>query len=391
LKHGGSARTSVGRLRSAFVAAEVTLCVVLTAATALFFRAALRASTLDPVLPVQSLFTIDIDDELHGYSGARREALFAEIERRLADLPDVVATAMVDNPPFGNSRGDTVLRPADRPDGPGVTAWTAKVSPRFFGTAGIPLLQGRGPSPGGSGEIVVNATLARQLWGDADPIGQRVTSGSFDRRHYAVVGVSRDVPYLSLKEGLDPIFFTGFNAGAEGVVIVRTRGPAAPVARAAVARIEEIDRALTVTSQAMSSGLDDELSSARDRVRAVGMVSALALLLAAIGIASVTSQVVVDRGHEIGVRMALGARGRDAVLLLVVTALRPVAAGVILGTVAAALAARALSSQLYGLSPGDPLAFAMTALLLAAVAALAAFLPARRAAAVDPLISLRAE
>jgi ABC-type antimicrobial peptide transport system permease subunit len=121
------------------------------------------------------------------------------------------------------------------------------------------------------------------------------------------------------------------------------------------------------------------------------MVGALALLLAAIGIAAVTSQVVVDRTHEIGVRIALGARAGDAVRLLLLKGLRPVAGGLLAGTGGALLLGRGLSAQLYGLSPADPIAFAGAAAVLIAVAAFAAYVPARRASSVDPIIALRAE
>jgi predicted permease len=389
LKHGGPGRSSLGRLRSSFVGAEVTLCVVLVAATALFLRAAGRAAALDPVLPVEELLTIEVDAELHGYTGARRGALLAEMERRVAALPQVVSTSLVDNPPFGDYRSGTSLRTADRPDAPGLDTLSARVSRRFFETAGVPLLRGRAPEA--DGDIVVNETLARQLWADADPIGQRVTSGTYDRRYFTVVGVSRDVPYMSLRETGRPFFFGTINPANGARVLVRTHGPAARVSQAATAQVAQIDRTLTVTSRSVAAGLAEELAGALAPVRVTGMVGALALLLAAIGIAAVTSQVVVDRTHEIGVRMALGARSRDAVLMLIAKGLRPVAVGVLLGTAAAAAVARTMTSLLYGLSPADPIAFAGAALILTAAAVLAAYIPARRAAAVDPVIALRAE
>jgi len=302
-----------------------------------------------------------------------------------------VSTALVDNPPFGGYRSGTSLRRADRSDGPGIDTLSARVSAPFFATAEVPLLRGRPPLPAPVPEIVVNETLARNLWSTDDPLGQRVWSGTFDRKQYVVVGVWRDVPYQSLRERTDPFFFGSLEPRNGGRVIVRTRGAAAPIARAAKSGVEAIDSTLQVSAIPVAAGVAHELDQSLEVVQVLGMVGALALLLAAIGIAAVTSQVVVDRTHEIGVRIALGARGRDAVRLLVTKGLRPVAVGLVLGITAAVLGAQGMRSVLYGLSPVDPTAFGGATLVLIAASALAAYVPARRASRVDPIIALRAE
>jgi ABC-type antimicrobial peptide transport system permease subunit len=239
--------------------------------------------------------------------------------------------------------------------------------------------------------MVVNETLARKLWGTDDPLGRRVWSGTFDKKPYVVVGVVRDAPYQSLRERADPFFFGSMEPRDGARVLVRTQGPATSLARAAKASTEGIDATLQVAAVPVAAGVEGELRAALEAVQVTGMAGALALLLAAIGIAAVTSQVVVDRTHEIGVRIALGARGRDAVRLLVAKGLRPVAVGFVLGAVATVLAARGLRSVLYGLSPADPIAFGGAAFVLLAVAALAAYVPARRASRIDPIVALRAE
>ena len=392
LKQAGLSRSPIGRMRAVLVGIEVTVCVVLVAATALLLRGAHRAVSVDPILPVQHLLAIETDEELHGYSGERRAALFAEIERQLAGIPGIVSTALVENLPFGNSRSGTSLRRADQPDAPGLDVLTSRVTPGFFGTAGVQIVRGRPPLPGrGVAEIVVNEALAVRLWGAGDPVGGQLISGSFDRRSYTVVGVARNVPYHTLKRPSDPFFFAQMNASGGARVLARTRGPASGAALLAEARVKAIDSRLAVSAYPVADGVREELEGNAEWARATSAVGALALLLAAIGIAAVTSQMVAERTHEIGVRIALGARGRDAIRLLLGRGLRPVAAGVVLGTAIAAMLPRVLGEQLYGLSPMDPIAFAGTALVLAGTAAIAMYFPARRASRVDPIVALRAE
>jgi putative ABC transport system permease protein len=159
-------------------------------------------------------------------------------------------------------------------------------------------------------------------------------------------------------------------------------------ARAAGARV---DSNLTFDVAPLSNGITEEISAARRRSLAAAAVGGLALLLSLIGIGAVAAQTVINRTHEIGVRMALGARSPDAVALVVRSTLAPVAIGLVFGTIGAALVTRVLSSQLYGLSALDPAAFAGGVLMLFLASCGASWIPARRAARVDPIIALRAE
>ena len=393
LKDGaGSRRRS--RLRGIFVGSEVAICLMLLVVTLLMVRSIQRARTIDPVIPVATLLTIGADDAKQlGYAGPAQAALMATIERRVSALPGVTATALVRPSPFSRSRHGTTLRRADAQNDPGVQVHLSNVSSAYFSVVGMPMLRGRGfgAGAGASDEIVVNRALASRLWGDADPIGQIATAGNYPPTRYVVVGVVRDAPFVSLQLRNEPFMFRPIAAEGGGEVLVRTAGPARALVRAAEAAAREADVRLSISVVAVADGVADEIAAVGNATSVAAGLGGLALLLALFGVGAVTANAVAQRTHEIGVRMALGARAADAIALIVRQSMRPVLGGAALGLVGAAMLGRALASLLYGLSGIDPLAFVSgTGFLLAATLA-AAWLPARRAARVDPLIALRTE
>jgi predicted permease len=384
----GSAGARVSRTRAFFVGAEVAVCLLLLVLTGLLLRGSRNAGNVDPGMPVHQMLAAHLDAQQHGYEGERLAALSSAIQREIEALPAVRRAAVASPVPFSSSRSGTRIRTADAPDTPGTRVFTAAVSPTFFEAADLALVRGRIFDPSAPHEVVVNERLAREVWPGADPLGAEITIGDYQRERRTVVGVVRTTPFLSLRQGAEPFMF---GSPANGPILVRTYGPAAAASDSVADAIRRIDAQLEPSISVLSAAVGEEIQSARHATTIAGLVGGLALLLALLGIGSVTSHIVVQRTHEVGVRMALGARGADAVWLLVRRSLRPVAAGMAVGVAATAIGSRVIASQLYGISPLDPVAFAGAAGLFLLVATLAAWVPARRAARIDPIVALRCE
>jgi predicted permease len=378
----------VGRLRAILVGTEVAVSLVLVVVSALLLRSVIRAYTLDPGMPVDRLLTVRIDAPLHGYEGSRLDAVLRSVRAELDAVPGVVSSAFVNPAPFSGNRSGTVMRRADAPDAPGVRLFLADVSASFHTTAQQQLVRGRWFDDRGLDEVVINQTLAARLWPDADPLGARLTSGEFDRRAHVVVGVVRDTPYGALRYQGQPFLF---RPGRGETILLRTSGPAADANQAALAAVARVDRRLEPTVAVVASGVRSELAQRQAIVRVAVGVGLLALLVALAGIGATAAQSVTERTREIGIRMALGAGRRSAVTFVVVRVLRPVAVGLIAGFGISVAAVRVLGSILYGVNPFDPIAFTAAVAVLAGAAGAAAWLPARRAAAVDPMLALRSE
>jgi putative ABC transport system permease protein len=380
------------RLRAAFVAMEVALCLILLVTTALLVRSVQRAQSIDPILPVTTLLTLDLGDSgIRGYTGERQAALLGDIQQRIEALPGVTGAAVARPLPFSGNRSSTILRRADAPDGPPVRVFLSDVTPTFFEVTGLRIVRGRGLAPNARDELVISQALADRLWAGADPVGQRVTSGEFNRTNHVVVGVVANAPFVSLRLRTEPFLFRALDLASGGSVIARTSGPSAAMARAAEAVVRDVDERLEPNARALVEGIDDEIRAARNAVTVAGALGLLALGLALFGVAAVTAHSVVQRTQEIGIRIALGAKLSDATRLVIAQILRPVSVGVLCGLAGSGVVSRVLAVQLYGLSSIDPLAFGAAAALFAAAAVAAAWIPARRAARVDPLIALRAE
>ena len=377
----------IGRLRTTMVGIEVAISLVLLLATALLLRGVVRASALDPGMPVNHLLAVSTDANRHGYEGPRLDALAREARRHLEVLPGVRTTAMVDPAPFSGARARTAARRADQPESAGASAFLAAVSPEFAGVADVRVVRGRWLS-GREDEVVINEALALRLWPEGDQLGKRLTTGDFNRRSHVVVGVVRDAPYVELRHQHEPFLY---RTGLAGTILIRTSAPATAVARSAAAAVQALDERLAVETALPAERVEEDRAAGRRLIVAAAAMGALALLIALAGVAAIAAHSVALRTREIGIRMALGARRADAVALIVRRALTPVAIGAIAGLAIASLGSRVLAAQLYGVSPLDPAAFIATAVFLVSAAAAAAWLPARRAARVDPIAVLRNE
>jgi predicted permease len=387
----GPAGPRRNRLQAVFVGGEIASCVLLLVLTALMMRSAQTAAAIDPVLPVAHLLTVEAGEELrHKAEGPARAAVLTDIARRLEALPGVTGTAFADPMPFSGNRFGTTARRIEAPDGPGTPVFASHVSASFFALANLSIVRGSGFS-GAPDEVVINQTLAARLWGSGDPIGQSIIDGDFARSNHVVVGVVRDAPFVSLQQRDEPFVFRPIDLSSGGSVMARTSGPAAALLHAADSEVRRVVPGERLGVSTVASGLGQEISAVQAGAGMIGGLGALALALALFGVAAVTAHAVAQRTHEIGVRMALGATTTDTTSLMVRQSMRPVIAGVLLGVAGAALISRAMASFLYGLSALDPVAFGGAGAFLVAASIVSSWIPARRAARVDPLVALRAE
>jgi putative ABC transport system permease protein len=284
------------------------------------------------------------------------------------------------------------------PDEPPVTAEGRLVSPNYFETMGIPLLSGEGlPEVADSlsrRHIVVNRTMAEKYWPGANPIGRRVRFGS-DGPWLTVTGIVGDVRQIGLADPPKEELYSAYHtvSSQEMSMVVRTVDDDPERLGAAVtAAIRTVDPEQPVFG-VMSMERVIENASAERRISMVLLLlfAGMALLLSAIGIYGVMAYTTTQRRHEIGIRLALGAGGPDVLRLVVGQGMRLVLIGLAAGLFGAWMLSRVLSSQLFGITPQDPLTYVTVALLLGAVALGATWLPAQRATRVDPMISLRTE
>jgi predicted permease len=277
----------------------------------------------------------------------------------------------------------------------GLQAHQMRVGDSFFATMGIPLLLGRDLSAADNEAspkiVVVNETLARSFFPGESPVGKTITMGKSDLE---IVGVCRDAKYDSLIKAAPPTIYLPYRQQRVGAMHYEIRTAVLPLAVVAEARraVAALDRNIPLTEvRTHTEQIERTIASQRLFASLCGFLALLALLLSSIGLYGVMAYTVARRTGEIGIRMALGA-GRGEVLWMVMReALLVAAAGTALGVPAALAATRLVQSSLFGIKPNDPATIAGAAVALLAVAAFAAWIPARRAAHVDPLTALRNE
>ena len=401
LREGSRGSTAAtGRLRSSLVIAEVALAVVLAIGAGLMMRSFANLLQVDlgfvPDHRVAVNFTIS---GARHQSDAEKRQVYHDILEKVRSVPGVAAAGAIRDLPFrGDGEVISFLPPGVSPgaNGGGPTATLMFTSDGFFDAMGIPLLGGRDLSPqdrqGAPIALVVNQALARKYFPGVDPVGQTVTFG--DTNHFRIVGLVGDVHQGAVDETPAPRIYASVYQifRVKTNLVVRTR--AEPTAM--IKRIEDAIR--TVDPRQTFTGaftLDDVVGEAVARPRLLtvllGLFGAMGLILGALGIYGVLSYIVTQRTREIGVRVALGAKTRDVLAMFVGRGVRLAAIGIAVGLVAAVLLTRLMQSVLYGVAPTDPWTFAVVGLVLLGVAALASWIPARRAARVDPMVALRAE
>ena len=424
---GGFRLLRSNRTRAALAAAQVALAVVLLVGAGLLLRSFVGLVTLDRGYDPTGVSTArtrnpdatrgapePVPGGEHDAVDARFQAAIVEAMTRLERLPEVAAVGVSSGLPLtsGGSPTSTRVRVAGRPEpaapGDRLTARIAWASPGYFDAMRLRLVEGRlftrSDRAGGPGVVVVNETFARGLSRDGQAVGRRVQLGlggrGDDRPWWEVVGVVADIRYAGLTvtgqqaEAFVPAAQAraARHVGADAFLSVRTTGdPAALIPFLRETAVEAHPRAEIEDVMTMDGRLSLAVAQPRFYAVLVGVFAALALLLAGSGIYGLLSYTVAQRRSEIGIRMALGARRSDILELVVRQGTMLVAAGAGVGLAGAAASSRVLESFVYGIATGDRLTFVAAPLVLAVVALVACWLPARRATRVDPMEVLRFE
>jgi predicted permease len=394
-----SAAPRRSRLRSALVGAQVSLCMVLLAVAALFLRSLGNASRIDPGFDPAPLLTMPVDLRLGRYDGRTGPEFYRRLLEGVQHLPGVQSASLQQVMPLhGDNMETRVVREGESDDAPARLTNFDVVGADYFRTLGIPLLRGREFAEADRAEAppvaVVNQTFARRYFPGADAIGRRVSMNGAAGPFITIVGVARDAKYVTLGEEPRAMLYLPFaqSYSNEMVLHVRAAGDPAALVRPVAATARALDPVLPLNEpKTMRQQLRVALLPARIGAWLLGGFGSLALLLAAVGIYGVVSYTVSQRTREIGIRAALGA-GRPALIRHVIAGtLRVVGVGVAAGLLLAVLAGNGARAFLYGVAPTDPAVLLATPLVLAAVALAASWVPARRAASVDPMLALRAE
>ena len=387
------------RAQQVLVVTEIALAVVLLAGAGLLVRSLQRQLAVQPGFQPETALTARLSLPPRRYAPNVRLQFVNQLIERIGQLPTVRAVAVGTDVPFG---GNNVAGSMYVPDvGREYRYYRHIVSDGYFTTLGIPILRGRGFGPDDSRDsvrnVIVSEAMARRFWTGQDPIGKRVRLGGAEGPEASIVGVAGNVRFRDLTTDLSTtepdVYFTYAQRPApEFQITVRASGDVSALAGAIRREVEAADASLPIYGVSlMETLLVQQTGLARFGSFVLTAFSAVALLLAAIGIYGALAFLVSLGRREIAIRMAVGATANSVLRRVVGQGALLALAGLLIGTAGARFATRALSSQLFGVSPTDPLTFAVVAAVLLVVALSASYLPARRATRVDPLTALREE
>jgi len=411
LKEGGLRTTATAsrmRLRRLLVVAEVALAVVLVVGAGLMLKSVAALQEVDPGFDADRMLTFQVFLSAGRYPDAEASGAFTrDLIQRLEALPGVEsAAAMTGLPPLREVNANDTEFEDYEPAGPGDPAenvdYYQTVHGDYFAAMGIPILAGRGFRPGDEDPAnpvaIINERLARTFFPDTDPLGRRLQPAGAPV-WLTIVGVARDVKQGGISEPAGTeLYFYNPQVVAFGVAqrsmnfVVRTQRDPESLASSVRTTVASLDPALPIASmQTMEQNLTGAITRPRFLARLLGVFAAVALALAAIGTYGVMAYSVAERSHEIGIRMALGARAGRVLRMVLTAGLFTAAIGVAIGTAAALGLTRFMESLLFGVGVRDAATFLLAPVVLLGVAAAASFLPAHRATRLDPAAVLREE
>ncbi|HET6975486.1 MAG TPA: ABC transporter permease [Pyrinomonadaceae bacterium] len=404
LKGGKSSTVSPLKnpLGKAFVVAQVALSLLLLVGAGLFVRTLINLQSIPSGFNQENAMLLQVDTSATGFKAEDQQlpALLSEVEDKVRAIPNVQAVSFAF---FTFHQGfwttDAITREDGIPEGQSRSLRCNIVGKDFFAAMGIPILQGRTFGPQDTKDTqkvaLVNEAMVRKFFPTGSPVGKRFgIDGPETTEAIEVIGVVKDAKFGSLQEKYAPMAFFPHRQRPDAIsnLVVRFSGPASAVVPQIRQTLKGINRNLPVDEVIPLSDLINRSLTQQTLVARLGsFFGLLALLLACVGLYGVLSYGVARRTNEIGIRMALGARNQSVLWLVLREALLLVAIGLVVGVLASLALTKTAASLLYELKPNDPLTIALATLLLATVATVAGYLPARRAARVDPMTALREE
>lgn len=403
---GGSDAPKRHRMRALLVMSEVALSLVLLIGAGLMIRSFVRLLAVDPGFKTDHVMTAFVSLPVAKYPKHEAQvAFFDRLLERLRNVPGVSAAGVVTDIPLygGSSTGfDVDGRPAALPGQRAMTDYRI-ISPDYFTAMAMRLVKGRAFAPfdneAAPGVVIINETLAARFFPGEDPIGKRLDMSGAPKDLREIVGVVADVRNYGVDAEVKPEAYVPLSQSAPGylssvtsalTIIMRSTIEPTALGQALREQVQALDKDQPVSEiKTMEWYLADSMAQRRFNMLLLGVFAGLALVLAAVGIYGVIAYTVTQRTHEMGIRIALGARGGDILRLVFSNAMATTIVGIVIGLAAAFALTRLLQSLLYQVTATDPFVFVTIPLLLLGVAAIATYLPARRAMKVDPITALR--
>src|SRR5215472_2043389 len=413
-------KLSKSRLRNILIVAQVAACLVLLINSALLLRGSQRALQIEPGFDSKHVVFLEMyTPGLSGYTEAELLQLSRQLRAELRGVAGVASVTLASRAPFASGDRFVSVRTATEEPPPVNDAGEDKrpavaysyVQPNYFETLGIPIVRGLSLSTqeaeGGAPVVIVSEALARRFWPGQDAIGKRLAIGSAHGKapfpgetapffpESEVIGAAQDVRNLSLSKVDDSYLYLPLPQSSPlmSTILLRTRGNSSSLLTLLGGAVRRVDANLPVLAAPLDWAVSFDPYFVVSRVGGIlsSIVGTLGLFLACLGVYGMVGYSVVERTHEIGIRMALGAQRNQVLGLVLRESARPMLLGTVIGIAVSAGVARLISAILFGLNPADAISFAGVSLLLIAVAMFAGWLPARRAMKVDPMVALRYE
>jgi predicted permease len=390
-----------GRLSDLIVIAQIAITVTLLIGAGLLLRTIFRFAVIDPGFATENVLALSLDLKSLGYSEANGQQLYQQLIERTAALPGVEASSLASVMPLGWGSPDQAVfvegQEPPSPDRP-YRADHNVIAPDWFRTMGIPLKSGRDitaqDNTDAPGVVIINETMAQRFWPDQNPIGRHFEIGDKQRRRVEIIGIARNSKHRMLDEEPRPVMYLPLRQQYQPQMILHVRSAVEPLSLVAPIRREVrlLDANLPLFEiKTLAQRLKESIWPARTMSKLVVSFGLIALLLAVIGLYGVLSYTVTQRTREIGIRLVLGAQSADVLKLILRQGMWLAMIGIGVGLMAALALVRVLRGFLSGVSTTDPLTFGGIALLLSCVTLAACWIPARRAAKVDPMRALRHE